>query len=166
MEAELKLRQSSFRARVLTHYIQLFCISSNTFLANEICCLILKNFIYVLSPHLGLCCCCYCCSVAKSCHTVCYPMDGSPPGSSVHGDSPGRNTGVGCHVLLQGIFPTQGSNSDLPHCMWILYCLSHQGSPMDISLSKLQEIVEDRKPRALQSMGSQRVGLSLLIYSV
>ena len=37
-------------------------------------------------------------------------MDCSPPGSSVHGDSPGKNTGVGCHALLQGIFPIQGSN--------------------------------------------------------
>ena len=37
-------------------------------------------------------------------------MDCSLPGSSVHGDSPGKNTGVGCHSLLQGIFPTQGSN--------------------------------------------------------
>ena len=35
-------------------------------------------------------------------------MDCSPPGSSVHGDSPGNNTGVGCHALLQGLFPTQG----------------------------------------------------------
>ena len=34
-------------------------------------------------------------------------MDGSPPGSSVHGDSLGKNTGVGCHALLQGIFPTR-----------------------------------------------------------
>ena len=34
-------------------------------------------------------------------------MDCSPPGSSVHGDSPGKNTGAGCHALLQGIFPTQ-----------------------------------------------------------
>ena len=41
------------------------------------------------------------------------PMDCSPPGSSVHGGSPGKNTGVGCHALLQGIFPTQGSNSSL-----------------------------------------------------
>ena len=39
-----------------------------------------------------------------------------------------RITGVGCHALLQGIFPTQGSNSGLPHCRWILYHLSHQGS--------------------------------------
>ena len=49
--------------------------------------------------------------------------------SSVYGDSPGKNTGVGCHALLQGIFPTQGSNPDLPHCRQILYQLSHQGSP-------------------------------------
>ena len=36
--------------------------------------------------------------VAQSCPTLCYPMDCSPPGSSVHGDSPGKNTGVGCHL--------------------------------------------------------------------
>ena len=39
-------------------------------------------------------------------------------------------TGVGCHSLLQGIFPTQGSNLGLPHCRQILYHLSHQGSPV------------------------------------
>ncbi|CAN0571786.1 unnamed protein product, partial [Rangifer tarandus platyrhynchus] len=33
-----------------------------------------------------------------------------PPGSSVHGDSPGKNAGVGCHALIQGIFPAQESN--------------------------------------------------------
>ena len=42
------------------------------------------------------------------CTTVCTPVDYSPLGSSVHGDSPGKNTGVGCHALLQGIFLTQG----------------------------------------------------------
>ena len=47
-------------------------------------------------------------------------MDCSPPGSSVHGDSPGKNTGVGCHALLQGIFLTQGLNLGLPHCRRIL----------------------------------------------
>ena len=41
----------------------------------------------------------------QSCSTLCNPTDGSPPVSSAHGDSPGRNTGVGCHALLQGIFP-------------------------------------------------------------
>ena len=44
-------------------------------------------------------------------------------------DSPGNNTGVGCHSLLQGIFSTQGSNLGLLHCRQILYCLSHQRSP-------------------------------------
>ena len=40
------------------------------------------------------------CSVTQSCPSLCNPMDCSPPGSSVHGDSPGKNTGVGCHALL------------------------------------------------------------------
>ena len=39
-------------------------------------------------------------------------MDYSQPGSSVPGDSPGKTTAVGCHVLLQGIFPIQGSNPE------------------------------------------------------
>ena len=45
------------------------------------------------------------------------------------GNRPGQNTGVGSLSLLQGIFPTQGSNPGLPHCGRILYLLSHQGSP-------------------------------------
>ena len=44
-------------------------------------------------------------------------------------NSPGQNTGVGSLSILQGIFPTQGSNPGLPHCRWILYQLSHKGSP-------------------------------------
>ena len=56
-------------------------------------------------------------------------MDCSPPGSSVHGGSPGKNIGMGCHARLQGIFPTQGSSPGLPHCRRILYRLSPPGSP-------------------------------------
>ena len=56
-------------------------------------------------------------------------MDCSPPGSSVPGDSPGKNTGVGCHAILQRIVPTRGSNPDLLNCRWILYCLNHKGNP-------------------------------------
>ena len=67
--------------------------------------------------------------VAQSCLTLCDPMDCSLPGSSVHGIFPGNSTGVGCHFLLQGIFPTQESNPCLPHCRQTLYRLSHQGSP-------------------------------------
>ena len=61
----------------------------------------------------------------SACPTLCNPMDCC---SSVHGDSPGKNTGVGCHSLLQGTVPVQGLNPGLPHCR-ILYPLSHQGSP-------------------------------------
>ena len=73
--------------------------------------------------------CALLCLVTQSCLTLCDPMGYSLPGSSVHGDSPGKNNGVGCHTLLQGIFPTQGLNPGLPHCRQILYLLSHQGSP-------------------------------------
>ena len=44
-------------------------------------------------------------------------------------DSPGKNTGVGCHALLQGIFPTQGSNPGFPHCRRILYHIEPPGKP-------------------------------------
>ena len=70
------------------------------------------------------------CLVTQSCMTLCDPVNCSPPVSSLHGNSPGKNTGVGCHALLEEIFPTQGSNPGLLHCSWILYHLSHQGSPM------------------------------------
>ena len=59
------------------------------------------------------------CLVAQLCPTLCDTMGCSPPGSSVHRDSPGKNTGVGCHALLQGIFSTQGLNLDLSCYRWI-----------------------------------------------
>ena len=61
------------------------------------------------------------CLVTLSCPTLCDPMDCSSPGSSVHGDSPGKNTEVGCHALLQRMFPTQGLNPGLLQCRQILY---------------------------------------------
>ena len=66
----------------------------------------------------------------KSCLTLCDPMDCSLAGSSVHGDSTGKNPGGGCHSLLQGIFLIQGWNPGLLHCRQILYHLSHQESPI------------------------------------
>ena len=68
--------------------------------------------------------------VTQSCLTLCNPVDCSLPRSSVHGIFPGKRTGVGCHFLLQRIFPTQGSNPYLLclwHCKWIFLPLSHQG---------------------------------------
>ena len=70
------------------------------------------------------------CLVAPLCLTLCNPVDCSPPGTSVHGDAPGKNTGVTCHVLLQGIFPTQRLNPGLLHYRWIRYHLSHHGNPL------------------------------------
>ena len=69
------------------------------------------------------------CLITQECPSLCDPMDCSPPGTSVYGDLPGRNTGVGCHAFLQRIFPAQGLNPCLPYCRQILHCLSHQGSP-------------------------------------
>ena len=67
------------------------------------------------------------------------PLDCSQPGSSVRGDSPGKNTGVGGHSLLQGIFPTQGSNPSLLHLLlWQADSLplSH-GLGMSLSLGQV-----------------------------
>ena len=57
-------------------------------------------------------------------------------------DSPGKNTWVGYHALLQGIFPTQGSNPHLLHCRWILYCCATRKAPIMIQylLEGTQEI--------------------------
>ena len=57
------------------------------------------------------------CLVTESCPTLCDPVDCSPPGSSVHGGFPGKDTGVSYHVFLQVIFPTQRSNLCL---LWLL----------------------------------------------
>ena len=63
-------------------------------------------------------------------------------------DFPGKSTGVGCHFLLQGIFPSQGSNPGLPHCRQTLYPLSHQGSP-SFSLETTNECTDHITPSSL-----------------
>ena len=65
--------------------------------------------------------------------TLCNPVDCSPP------------SGVGCHAVLQGIFPTQGSYPGLLHCRWILYCLSQQGS---IDLTDSNQCAHTEQPGA------------------
>ena len=66
----------------------------------------------------GVCACC-CFSQVQPCN----PMDCNLPGPSVRRDSPGKNTGVGCHALLQGVFPTQGWNLHLLLCV---FCTGRQ----------------------------------------
>ena len=54
-------------------------------------------------------------------------------------DSPGKNTGMSCHSLFQRNFPTQGLNLGILHYLQILYCLSHQGSPIQFQLDPFVE---------------------------
>ena len=61
---------------------------------------------------------------AQLCPTLCDPM-----AYTVHGTLQARTLELGSLSFLQGIFPTQGLNSGLPHCRQILYQLSHKGSP-------------------------------------
>ena len=84
-------------------------------------------------------------------------MNCSPLGCFVRGDTLGKNTGVGCYTLLQGIFPTQGLKPRLPHCRQMLYCLSQQESP-----SLLQGIFSTQKSN--QSLLHCRQSLYQLSY--
>ena len=93
------------------------------------------------------------CLVTQSCSTLWDPVDCSPPGSSVHGDSPSKNAGVDCHALLQRIFPTQGLNLGLPHCRWILYHLSHQGSPQHSALLYHRPVLLHLKKKCVSHSG-------------
>ena len=88
------------------------------------------------------------CLIAQLCPTLCNPMDCSLSGSSVHRDSPGKNTRVRCHSLLQGIVPTQEANWGLLNCRQILYQLSYQGSPVNVlcdnnGASQVELVVKD-----------------------
>ena len=78
--------------------------------------------------------------VPQSCPTLCDPMDCIGILLYSPWNSPGQNAGVGSLSLLQGIFPTQGSNPGLPHCRWILYQLSHKGSLLAIVNSAAMNI--------------------------
>ena len=84
-----------------------------------------------------------CCLVSQLCLTLCNTMDCSPPGSSVHGDSSGKNTRVSCHALLQEFFPTQGSKPGFLHCGWILHHLNHHGSPYFSSIYSILQCIND-----------------------
>ena len=70
---------------------------------------------------------------------------------------PGKRIGMGCYFLLQGIFPTQGSNSSLPYCRQMLYHLSHQGSLVAQSCPNLCDPM-DCTHQALLSMQFSRQG--------
>ena len=86
-----------------------------------------------------LLCVCVCMLVTQSCLTLCDPMDCSPPGSSDHGILQARTLDWVAIPFSRGSFWTQGLNPGLPHCKWILYRLSHQGSPEGIMLREISQ---------------------------
>ena len=79
-------------------------------------------------PEIVLCCAVPC-SVASVTSDSLLPHGLQPGRRLCPWNFPDKNTGVGCHALLQGIFPTQESNPGFLHCRWVLYHLYHQGSP-------------------------------------
>ena len=91
---------------------------------------------------------------AQSRPTLCNPMVCILPDSSVHGDSPGKNTEVGCHSFLQGLFPTQGSSPGLLNCRQTLLSES-SGKPA------LQNAVELSKVTVTNSKAGYGRWLSL-----
>ena len=78
--------------------------------------------------------------VVQSCLTLCNPMDQGPASLLCSWDYLGKNTGVGC-CALQGIFLTLGSHLGFLHCRQILYCPSHQGSPLCIKKKTKQNMI-------------------------
>ena len=69
------------------------------------------------------------CLVAQSCPTLCDPMDRSLPGTTVHGDSPGKNTGVGCHApsrvslcASEYIFKLKGASKHIKEYLMSIIC--------------------------------------------
>ena len=89
-------------------------------------------------------------------------MDRKPSGSSVHGNSPGKNTGVGCHFLLQGIFPAQGLNQLSAALAVDSLSLSHQGrSPQMIQMNLFtkQKWIYRENKITISKVGEDKLGV-------
>ena len=96
--------------------------------------------------------------VTQSCPTLCDPRGYS------QWKSPGQNTGLGSLSLLQGIFPTQKQNWDLPHCRLILYQLSHKGSPVfSVTRPNKSPFWFKADCAGMSASGSQRHSLECLL---
>ena len=86
---------------------------------------------FQISTSWGFVCVCMYPQLLQSCPTLCNPVDCSPPGFSVHGDSPGKNTRVGCHVLPPGDLHDPGIKPASPALQADSLLLSHWGRPQD-----------------------------------
>ena len=80
---------------------------------------------------------CVLCLVTQSCPTLCNPMGFSPPGSSVHGGSPGKNTGVSCHALHPGDLPNAGIEPKAPTLQGDSLPAEPPGKPMNTGVGNL-----------------------------
>ena len=89
--------------------------------------------------------------VTQSCPTLWDPMDRSP------WNSPGQNTGVGSHSLLQGIFPTQRSNAVLPHCRQILSQMSHKKSTREVKAIVFPVVMDGCESWTIKKAEHQRI---------
>ena len=97
-----------------------------------------NHYPLLLSSGLYVLCCAVLYLVAQWSPTLCNPMDCNLPGSSVQGDSPGKNTGVGCHVLLQGVFlPNPGIKPRSSKLQVVSLPSEPPGKPMNTGLSSL-----------------------------
>ena len=109
------------------------------------------------------------CLVTQSYLTLCHRIACSLPNFSVPGDSPGKNTGVGCYFLLQGVFLTQKWNWGLPHCRWILYQLNYKRTNFikkkNLARYSIERILdlENISYRAIRCI---IMGISLILYSL
>ena len=114
-----------------------------------------------------ICHCVALCLVVQLYPTLCDPMDCSPPVSSVHGILQAKNTEVGSHAFLQGIFLAQELNLGLLRCRQILYRLSHQESPINqIHRGQLKltlQIVSTDGDDNLQEVSTKHLILSSLV---
>ena len=91
-----------------------FCLEEHIDISSFVFSLIILQILFIYFPAVQQCeSAMRMSSVVSAVLTLCNPLGHSPPGSSVHGDSPDKNTGVGCQAPLQGIFLTQGSNLGL-----------------------------------------------------
>ena len=143
-----------------------FCLSSLKHADQLVLVLMLPSFLFWPTyPYVYPCLC----LVAQLCSTLGDPMDCSPPGSSVHGDFPGKNTGVGCHAFFQGIPPTWGSNPGLLQAdSWLSEPPRLRNTAIFKGMLEKETATQSsilawripwtEEPRSLQSMGSQRAG--------
>ena len=110
-----------------------------------------------------------CVLVAQSSPTLCDLIGGGLPGFSFHGilqfqNSPGKNTGVDCHCLLQRNLPTQGSNPGVLHCRQFLYRLSYREVLVRVNTSEGVDTESFREHMTFKEVTDNREGTSVCLW--